>query len=149
MVAARSGVNVQSFRSYERRRLLTEPERRPSGYREYAPGVVERVRFIKRAQELGFTLRDVAELLALREAGPRGQLDARALAVAKMEEIDRKLRQLGAMRRALNTLVEACACADGAPACAILEALDEGEGGTGTKASVRHSRAVHRAVSGR
>jgi DNA-binding transcriptional MerR regulator len=66
-VAGRAGVNVQTLRFYERRGLLPEPPRRASGYREYAPESVRRVRFIKRAQELGFTLAEVEELLRLRE----------------------------------------------------------------------------------
>ena len=61
-----AGVNVQTVRYYERRGLLPEPDRRPSGYREYGPDALDRLHFIKRAQELGFTLTEIRELLALR-----------------------------------------------------------------------------------
>lgn len=123
-VAAEAGVNVQTVRYYERRGLLDEPGRTPSGYREYAADAARRVRFIKRAQELGFTLGEIAGLLALRDGGQSGP-DARGLAVAKVEDIELKIRRLVAMRAALATLVDNCACDSGAPTCAILEALDD------------------------
>lgn len=64
--ARRAGVNVQTVRYYERRGLLPEPERRASGYRQYTPAALERLQFIRRAQELGFTLNEIDELLQLR-----------------------------------------------------------------------------------
>jgi MerR family mercuric resistance operon transcriptional regulator len=82
------------------------------------------VRFIKRAQELGFTLREIAELIDLRQS-PRRGAEVRALAAAKVEDIERKMRQLGAMRTALGGLVQACDCEGGAPMCPIIEALDD------------------------
>jgi MerR family mercuric resistance operon transcriptional regulator len=66
-VATLAGVNIQTLRYYERRGLVREPERRHSGYREYPPDTVALIRFIKRAQDLGFSLREVADLLHLRE----------------------------------------------------------------------------------
>jgi MerR family transcriptional regulator, mercuric resistance operon regulatory protein len=70
-VADRAGVNAQTLRYYERRGLLSAPPRSPSGYRDYPASAVRVLRFVKRAQELGFTLTDVAELLSLAEGGPR------------------------------------------------------------------------------
>jgi Hg(II)-responsive transcriptional regulator len=125
-VAKEAGVNVQTLKYYERRGLLQEPKRRASGYREYGTDAVARVRFIKRAQELGFTLAEIAELLTLREHAERTRPEARALAATKITTIDRKVGQLLAMREALSRLVEACQCDGGALECPICEALEEG-----------------------
>ena len=126
-VAAQAGVNVQTLRYYERRGLLEEPERRPSGYRTYAPEAVRLVRFIKRAQDLGFTLKEVHELLRLRESQPRSRTKVRELAEAKIRDIDEKTRHLRAIRKALTVLTDSCACRGSALECPILEALnDEG-----------------------
>lgn len=123
-IAKAAGVNLQTLRYYERRGLVPEPNRRPSGYREYEPNTVQRVRFIKRGQQLGFTLEEIAELLALRQVARRARPGALALATAKIATIDAKLRQLGAMRSALTQLVEACACESGSAECPIIEALE-------------------------
>lgn len=123
-VAKDAGVGVDTLRYYERRGLLAKPTRRGSGYREYPPETAQLVRFIKRAQGLGFTLEEVGELLRLREGGNR--VRARALAEEKVGEIDEKLSRLTAMRRALSGLVSACSCNSGrAPKCPIIEALEE------------------------
>ncbi|PYR55494.1 MAG: heavy metal-responsive transcriptional regulator [Acidobacteria bacterium] len=120
--AHEAGVNVQTLRYYERRGLLSRPPRRASGYRHYRADAIRVVRFIKRAQELGFSLDEIEQLIELRgvTAGERHRV--RAIAERKIAEIDRKRAQLRAMRRALATLVEACHHA-GAPACPIIEAL--------------------------
>jgi MerR family copper efflux transcriptional regulator len=122
-VAAGAGVNIQTLRYYERRGLLAKPRRSGSGYREYEPQTVQLVRFIKRAQELGFTLREIEDLIELRQS-PRRGAEVRALAAAKVSDIDHRLRLLRAMRSALGGLVEACECEGGAPICPIIEALD-------------------------
>ncbi len=125
--AAQAGVNIQTLRYYERRGLLPEPERRSSGYRAYDPDTVGLVRFIKRAQELGFTLREIEDLIELRQ-GPRRGADVRAVAAAKVEDIERRIRQLKAMRKALGGLVSACDCEGGSLTCPIIEALDDSAG---------------------
>lgn len=124
-VAAGAGVNIQTLRYYERRGLLPKPRRRGSGYREYELETVQLVRFIKRAQELGFTLAEVSDLIRLRKTDQRRASQVRALATAKLENIERKINQLGAMRNALHVLVEECACEGKAPACPIIEALND------------------------
>jgi len=124
-VANGAGVNVQTLRYYERRGLLQAPARAASGYRQYTSETIRLVRFIKRAQELGFTLKEAGDLIALRDASRRERSDVRAVAEAKIRDIDRKLLQLQAMRGALSTLVESCTCRDGRPVCPILEALDD------------------------
>ena len=85
-VAQRAGVNVQTLRYYERRGLLPTPMRRPSGYREYLLETVVLVRFIKRAQHLGFSLQDVEELIGLRENPSRNRAAVRAVAVRQMAD---------------------------------------------------------------
>lgn len=122
--AQSAGVNIQTLRYYERRGLLPKPKRRGSGYREYESETVQLVRFIKRAQELGFTLREIEDLIELRQS-PRRDAEVRALAAAKVSDIDHRIRLLRAMRSALGGLVEACDCEGGAPTCPIIEALDE------------------------
>jgi len=124
-VAVKAGVNVQTLRYYERRGLLKEPERRPSGYREYEPDAVRLVRFIKRSQELGFTLKEIEELLRLREDQRARCADVRAAAQAKIEDIERKVENLRAMKRALAVLVNSCTSGGSTRECPILEALDE------------------------
>src|SRR5688572_606082 len=93
-VAQHAGVNVQTLRYYERRGLLPSPTRRPSGYREYAPETVALVRFIKRAQHLGFTLQDVGELLELRENPSRNRVAVRAVAIRQAADIAARIRRL-------------------------------------------------------
>ena len=128
-LAAQAGVNVQTLRYYERRGLLEAPQRRASGYREYSPDAVRLIRFIKRAQELGFTLAEVEDLLRLRSSEDAACSEVRSAAEAKIGDIDHKIRQLRAMKRALGALVDSCA-ADGSPRhCPILEALDDRKDG--------------------
>jgi Hg(II)-responsive transcriptional regulator len=123
-VAGRAGVNVQTVRFYERRGLLPEPPRRACGYREYAPESVRRVRFIKRAQELGFTLAEVEELLRLGEDSRIPCREVRATTEMKIADIEEKMRRLRAMRAALAALIESCV-ANREHHCPLLEALDE------------------------
>lgn len=127
-VAAAAGVNIQTLRYYERRRLLPQPKRNAGDQREYPAETVRLIRFIKRAQELGFTLAEVEELLRLRENRTRGRSRVQALAAAKVEDIDGKIRHLRQMRKALHVLLDSCQCAGGQLECPILEALDESPG---------------------
>ncbi len=123
-LAGRAGVNVQTIRYYERRGLLPDPDRRPSGYREYEPQVLERLHFIKRAQELGFTLTEIGELLALR-LDPRTPAAAvKARAEAKIADIDRKLHDLERIKHALVHLAGRCRGGRGPVGdCPLLDAL--------------------------
>ena len=125
-VAAQAEVNIQTLRYYERRGLLKEPERRPSGYRTYPPEAVRVVRFIKKSQDLGFTLREVEELLRLRENRSRSRAKVQAIALAKIRDIDEKTHRLRAIRKALNVLVDSCSCRGERMECPILEALEDG-----------------------
>src|SRR5258708_37049880 len=99
-VADRGGVNLQTIRYYEREGLLPQPPRLPSGYRVYTQPTVRRVRFIKRAQELGFTLSQIRELLSLRLDHERERSEVRAIAEAKVADIAEKIRTLTARKDA-------------------------------------------------
>ncbi|MEO8502522.1 MAG: MerR family DNA-binding protein [Acidobacteriota bacterium] len=124
-VAQDSGVGVETVRFYEREGLIERPERPPSGYRHYEPGVVRRMRFIQHAKGLGFSLHEIAELLSLRVA-PDGTCAAvQARALSKIRDIEVKMAALRKMRRALLRLSEACAGPGPASECPILEALDQ------------------------
>jgi len=127
-VAKQAGVNLQTIHYYERRGLLPKPPRSGSNYRAYPGDAVLRVRFIKRAQELGFTLKEIKELLSLR-ASPRTRCaDVRNRAEAKVQDIDNKVRTLHAMRKALTKLIGECSGSGPVSQCPIMEALDsEGE----------------------
>jgi Hg(II)-responsive transcriptional regulator len=121
--AEQAGVNVQTLRYYERRGLLPRPPRRMSGYREFPDDAVRMVRFIKRAQDLGFTLDEVEELLRLRSDRRRDRARVRAVAEKRVRQIDRKIAELKAMKTALAHLVHCCE--DGSTLeCPIIEALD-------------------------
>lgn len=125
-VARETGVGIETLRFYEREGLIPVPARRPSGYRDYAPGIIERVRFIRRAKALGFSLREIAELLALRVDEERTCADVRQRATAKIAEIEDKRRQLERMQAALERLAARCTGAGPTGECPILEALEEG-----------------------
>lgn len=122
-VAKLAGVNVETIRYYQRRRLLAEPDKPHMGYRRYSADIVKHIRFIKRAQALGFTLEEIAELLRLEEA--RACAETRALAAHKMEMIDRKLTALGAMRKALARLVQQCDRKQPVKGCPIIYVLEQ------------------------
>ncbi|GAB5546354.1 MAG: MerR family transcriptional regulator [Sandaracinaceae bacterium] len=120
--AEKAGVGVETLRYYERRGLLDAPPRTGAGYRSYDAEAVRVVRFIKGAQELGFTLKEVAELLALREGGTCSE--ARAAAELKLEDVGRKIERLRAIRAALEELVSTCTGTGSTRSCPILEAME-------------------------
>ena len=122
-VAELAGVNVETLRFYERKGILPEPPRRASGYREYPPETVERVRFVKRAQELGFSLSEVQDLLGLRETAGAKSVRVRRVAEAKLEEIDHKIRDLEAMKQSLTELLCACDGKKSVASCPIIASL--------------------------
>lgn len=127
-VARSAGVNLQTLRYYERRGLLPCPPRRPAGYRQYSSEAVRLVQFVKRAQSLGFTLEQIRELLRLRTEEQASCADVRARARAKVEDIERRLRDLEAIREALKTLIDSCGSDGPARRCPILEALEGRDG---------------------
>jgi MerR family transcriptional regulator, mercuric resistance operon regulatory protein len=107
-VAERAGVNVQTLRYYERRGLLPRPPRTASGYRTYPPATVDTVRFVKRAQLLGFTLEEIEELLHLADGGPADCDTARQVAQQRLADLEAKIADLERMRASLQQLVATC-----------------------------------------
>lgn len=123
-LASRAGVGVDTVRFYEKRGLLAEPDRTASGYRTYDPATVVRLRFIVRAKELGFTLREIGALLALRGDGD-SCAEVRELAAEKIEEIDDRIRSLEQIRKALAHLAIRCRERETPGDCPLLEALQK------------------------
>ena len=124
-LAKRAGVGVETIRFYEREGLLAAPGRLPSGYRQYPPEAVERVKFLRRAQRLGFTLREAKELLAFRDDPDAGSADVRVKATEKLADIDTRIADLQEMRVELGRLVEACDGDGPATACPIISAIED------------------------
>lgn len=124
VLARRAGVNVQTVRYYERRGLLAAAARRPSGYREYTERSLDRLLFIRRAQQLGFTLGEIENLLSLRLGSGTTAADVKARAAATMERIDERIRDLERIRGALSHLAGRCR-GDRGPIgdCPLLEVL--------------------------
>lgn len=122
-VAKRTGVNLQTIRYYQRRGLLPEPPRSNSGYRYFPEDAVRRVRFIKRGQELGFSLDEMNDLLALRVQPGATCGQVRQRAEAKIADIDERIRALRTMRAALNRLAAKCAGRGPVSECPILESM--------------------------
>ena len=120
-VAARAGVNILTIRYYQRRGLLPVPPLPPRGVRHYPDGIVRRVRFIKRAQQLGFTLEEVSGLLEL--SNGRHCAQTRATAERKSAELERKIADLKAMNASLEALIKACGKPGRKAGCPIIEAL--------------------------
>jgi MerR family mercuric resistance operon transcriptional regulator len=123
-LAGRAGVNTETLRYYERRGLLTEPPRTSGGYRDYPATSVELLRFIKRAQELGFTLDEVEELLHLDNGGPDGCDAARALAEHRRDDLAARIHDLQRMHDSLADLVATCDLPRADRRCALLEAIN-------------------------
>lgn len=122
-VAKRGQVNMETIRYYEQRGLLPAPPRSPSGYRLYSVETIDRVRFIKRAQELGFSLKEIGELLALRVSPQATSAEVRRRAEAKVADIDGKIKTLQAMKKALVRLTATCDGRGSASECPILESF--------------------------
>src|SRR5262245_40680397 len=114
-LAAAAGVSVQAVRYYERHGLIGRAPRRPSGYRDFAPGTAEQLRMLKWAQTLGFSLKEIKALLSIPALHGRGRTaEARARAVAKMAEVDGRIEKLREIRKRLQTIVD-CNCGGDCP----------------------------------
>lgn len=126
-LARRAGVGVETLRFYERQELLAEPRRTASGYRDYDPGSVDRVRFIRKAKALGFTLREIRELLALSCDAAATCGDVRCQAEAKVADVEARIRELQRIRRALLDLAADCQGDAPAASCPFLDRLNRVE----------------------
>lgn len=122
--ARQAGVNTQTLRYYERRGLLPDPGRTTAGYRVYGPDAVRIVRFVKRAQELGFTLSEIEALLDLADGGPDSCDTTQQLAIEKITELDGKITHLQAMRASLARLADTCTRPRPYRDCPLLHSLD-------------------------
>jgi len=121
-LARRAGVGIDTVRFYERARLLPKPGRTASGYRTYGEGDVERLRFIRRAKALGFTLDEIGELLAL-SAGKGGRGPVKALAERRLHDLERKIAELSVMRDTLARYARHCSGHGAVEGCPIIEAV--------------------------
>ncbi|HEX6136241.1 MAG TPA: Hg(II)-responsive transcriptional regulator [Casimicrobiaceae bacterium] len=120
-LAAAAGLNVETIRYYQRRGLMPQPDRPAGGIRRYDGGALARVRFIKGAQRLGFSLDEVAELLKLADGTRCG--DARGLAERKLRDVREKLAELRRIESALDRLVADCSAVRGAAKCPLIASL--------------------------
>lgn len=125
-LAREAGVGIDTVRYYERAGLLPAPPRRASGYRDYPQAALQRLRFIRRAKQLGFQLEEIRELLALSQGGETEVAGVKAAAASKLADVELRIAELSRMRDGLRQLVHACPGQGAAAECPILQALCEG-----------------------
>lgn len=124
-VAKAAEVGVETVRFYEREGLIAQPPRGNSGYRQYPPETIRRVRFIRRAKDLGFTLKEIGELLSLRVAPGTTCAEVRAMALGKIENVEQKMAELKRIKDVLDRLAQTCSGQGPTSECPILDMLDE------------------------
>ena len=124
-LATQTKTGLETIRFYEREGLIEDPPRRPSGYRAYPPDTVQRVRFIRTAKALGFSLKEVGELLALRVDPIESCAHVKTIAQDKIADIEQRIRMLQRMRSTLRKLVTACQAREATSDCPILDSLDK------------------------
>jgi len=129
-VASRANVNKETVRYYEKRELIPEPDRRRSGYRIFTKRHIDQIRFIKRAQELGFTLSEIKELLELRMDEDTTCSEIKSEAQEKYQDVEEKIEDLQRIKETLLELIDSCTGEGPKGECPILGAL-EGESETG------------------
>ena len=125
-LAKQAAVGIETVRFYERKGLLEKPERNVSGYRQYHLEAVSRIRFIKRAQEVGFSLVEIKGLLSLKLDPSKKCEDVMARALSKINEIEGKIEDLNRMKKALRDLTATCDTSSEIDQCPILKAFDNG-----------------------
>jgi MerR family copper efflux transcriptional regulator len=124
-LATQAGVNVETIRYYQRRQLLSKPQRPSSGFRSYSKEDIQRIRFIKRAQELGFSLKEIQELLNLRVDSRSACAQVESKTDMKIQDIDGKIQTLKQIRIALVKLKNSCRTSAPLAGCPVLEALEK------------------------
>lgn len=124
-LARQTGVPIDTVRYYERQQLLPAARRSPAGYRIFDQDAVRRLRFIRRAKTLGFTLEEIAGLLSLSSRRDQDMSDVRSAAAARLADVEQRLRELQRMRGALAQLIDACPGHGDLAACPIMAALQE------------------------
>jgi MerR family copper efflux transcriptional regulator len=125
-VAEEAGVGVETVRFYQRKGLVEEPPRKGTRHRRYPRKTVARIRFIRGAQNLGFSLKEIEDLMQLRITPGASKAEVKAQAEVKVAEIEEKLRDLQRMRDTLLKLIGACEGTGTLEDCPILEAFDQG-----------------------
>lgn len=133
-VARECGISIDTIRYYEREGLLPPPQRRPSGYREYDRHALDRLRFIRRAKDLGFSLEDIRELLSLSVDRQHGVKGVKQRAEHRLELVEQRLAQLQRVREGLNELIANCPGHGTLGQCPILQALSGSDTDQETKA---------------
>lgn len=136
-VASRANVNKETVRYYEKRKLIPKPDRRRSGYRIFTKRHIDQIKFIKRAQELGFTLSEIKELLELRMDEKSTCSEIKQEAQEKYQDVIEKIEDLQRIKATLIDLIDSCAGEGPKGDCPILEAL-EGESDTGKQLRHKH-----------
>jgi MerR family transcriptional regulator, copper efflux regulator len=124
-LAKRAGVSIDTVRYYERHDILPLPKRQASGYRQYGEQDVARLRFVRRAKGLGFTLVEIRELLALSSRREDDMAGLKSTATEKLADVERKLAELERIRDGLKALVASCPGHGALETCQILAALAE------------------------
>ncbi len=127
-LAKEVGVNIETVRYYERLRLLAPTDRKPSGYRVYDDDALKRLRFIRNAQALGFTLHEITELLNLRVSSTARCGDVQRKAQTKLKQVEEKIRDLQALSRPLRALIQACRAGQSTDRCPILKTFERERG---------------------
>jgi MerR family mercuric resistance operon transcriptional regulator len=122
-VADAAGVGVETVRYYERRGLIEQPKQKVGAYRRYDSKHVARIRFIKRAQELGFTLEEIEGLLELQDGTDRRSI--RSIATRRLEQIRTRIADLRRIEKALGHVLHECEARAGTPQCPIIDAMLE------------------------
>ena len=127
-VAREAGVGVETVRFYEQKGLIAQPPKPGTGgFRDYPTASVRRIRFVRRAQQLGFSLGEIVELLELESGADAGCVDVRRRAEAKLEEVLIKIDNLERIEAALKTLIAACPGKGPARKCSILDSISDGD----------------------
>ncbi len=119
-LANQAGVTIETIRYYQRKGLLQEPEKPVSGYRQYPGDTINRIRFIKRAQQTGFTLKEISELLLLDSGHCE---DVMKMAKQKRIQIDEQIKDLTALRNVLDNLVKGCQIGSATDHCSIIDSF--------------------------
>lgn len=130
-LAELAGVNVDTIRYYEREKLLPPAARSPSGYRRYGPSDLERLRFIRRSKELGFSLAEIDELLSLTANRRSDVHGVKRKAEQRLAQVERKIAELRRVKRGLEALIDACPGTGELSGCPIVAALSGGEKDSG------------------
>jgi len=123
-IAKKSGVGIEAIRFYERKGVIPKPSRTESGYRTYTADTLQRLHFIRRAQELGFSLKEISQLIAIRVTPKSNCEEVRKRTLVKLEEIDQKIADLQRMRTVLREVSDACVASKPIADCPILKCFD-------------------------